>query len=86
MDLYMKNQAGEFVPVAIECVVDPKEWSGKLVMVKLGDATKPATEKDEEEFARTLELAEAVYMKAKDASIMIGLHSVTFEVREKGDE
>ena len=86
MELYMKNSAGEFVPIAIEHVVDPKEWSGKLVVVKLGDVERPATAADEEAFIQVLEDSHAVMYNAVDASIVVGTHKVTFEIKEKCDE
>lgn len=86
MDLYMKNAAGEFVPISIECVVDPKEWSGKLVVMKVGSAERPATEADEDDFAKALESSDAIMNNAVDTSILVGRHSVTFEIRGERNE
>lgn len=86
MELYMKNTVGEFVPVMIEHVIDPKEWSDKLVVMKLGTDERPATASDEDEFMQALENAEAVISNAKDASIIVGIHGVTLEIKEKGNE
>lgn len=85
MEFYMKNETGGLVPATIEQVIDPKELDGKLVTVKLGDASCPATEKDEEEFVAALELCE-VLMGMTNTSIVVGRHSVQFETKEKCDE
>jgi len=85
MELYMKNKDGEFVPITIECVIDPKEWSNKLVVMRLGTDERPGTPSDEEEYIQALENSEAVMHNAMNASIMVGTHRIRFNIAE-GEE
>jgi hydroxymethylpyrimidine/phosphomethylpyrimidine kinase len=82
MELYMKDENGFLKPVTIECVIDPLEWSNKLVVIKLGNAEMPATDADEEAFATMLESADVITYNVANASIIVGTHSVKFEVQE----
>jgi hydroxymethylpyrimidine/phosphomethylpyrimidine kinase len=86
MEIYAKNDEGWFVPVSIECVIDPLEWSNKLVVIKLGNADMPATDADEEAFATMLESADVITYNVANASIIVGTHSVKFEVQEPANE
>lgn len=85
---YVKNSNGEYVPIHFKDIAT-KEWSNKLVVVRLGSDENPAPEKEIDATFKALKMADAL-RKLTNASFLITAHNLDFEVmdnlKEIGDK
>jgi hypothetical protein len=75
---YTKSSDGKFIPVEFTQVIS-KDWSGKLIIVRLGTDERPATEDELIEVNDNLDNASVIEM-IPDTSFLITSYAMQFDV------
>jgi hypothetical protein len=77
VELYLKREDGEYVPVSFEKVLD-KSWKESLILVTVGSYSCPADHSEVDEIFEGLDQCDALKL-LRGASFMIVKDSVKFE-------
>jgi hypothetical protein len=78
---YLKNSKGEYIPIEFKDIA-AKEWSNKLVLVRVGSDEHPAPESEIDQTFKGLKGADAL-RKLENCSFLITAHTLDFEVMEE---
>lgn len=75
---YIKNSKGEYIPIEFKDIA-AKEWSNKLVVLRVGSDENPAPESEIDQTFKGLKGADAL-RKLENCSFLITGHTLNFEV------
>jgi len=84
VSFYIKNQNDQFVPVKIEQVVS-RDWTGKLILVRVGSDEHPADDDELLEVNDNLDTATVIEM-LPDTSFLITSFAIQFDILGGLDE